>query len=86
MPEIMVEDVDPSVMKEIQYENGPSSKSQTHEQKQISRIQSKKVARALVIDKIWQKYDTDMSGELDYKQTKRYVKDVIGHIPEEVVL
>lgn len=39
-----------------------------------------------MIDKIWEKYDTDKSGELDYKETKRYVKDIIGHIPEEVVL
>lgn len=37
-----------------------------------------------LINQIWAKYDTDLSGELDYKQTKRYVKDTIGCIPDEI--
>ena len=37
-----------------------------------------------LINQIWAKYDTDHSGELDYKQTKKYVKDTIGGIPDEI--
>ena len=39
-----------------------------------------------IINQLWAKYDTDLSGELDYRETKRYVKDTIGGIPDEMFL
>lgn len=30
------------------------------------------------------KYDDDKNGELDFHETKNYVKDVIGFIPDDV--
>ena len=38
----------------------------------------------LMINQIWEKYDTDGNGELDYKEIKQYVRDVIGDIPDEI--
>ena len=35
-----------------------------------------------MISQIWEKYDLDGNGELDYRETKMYVKDVIGYIPD----
>ena len=31
-----------------------------------------------MIEKIWQKYDDDGNGELDFYETKNYVKDILG--------
>ena len=39
-----------------------------------------------LINQIWLKYDTDNSGELDYKQTKKYVKQAIGNISDEIFI
>ena len=37
-----------------------------------------------VINDIWAKYDIDFSGELDYREVKKYVKDTIGDLPDEI--
>lgn len=37
-----------------------------------------------MIDKIWEKYDADQSGELDFQETKCYIKDLLGKIPDDV--
>ena len=39
-----------------------------------------------MINQIWAKYDIDHSGELEFREIKRYVKDSIGIIPDEVFL
>ena len=40
--------------------------------------------QAFLINQIWHKYDVDGNGELDYKETKTYVKDTIGDISDEI--
>ena len=37
-----------------------------------------------MIDKIWEKYDEDGSGELDYQETKKYIADVVGNVSDKV--
>ena len=38
-----------------------------------------------MINKLWEKYDDDNSGELDFSEIKCYVKDVYGKIPNDIV-
>ena len=37
-----------------------------------------------MINSAWEKYDTDQSGELDRREAKRFIKDAIGDIPDEI--
>lgn len=43
-------------------------------------------AKMKMINSLWAQYDTDGSGELNYRESMRFIKDVVGGIPDEVFL
>ena len=43
-----------------------------------------KIAQKKIIDSIWRKYDADNSGELDFYESRKYIRDSIGYIPDQV--
>ena len=45
---------------------------------------NEKYTQMTIINQLWEKYDDDNSGELDYDEAKNFIKEVIGDIPEEM--
>ena len=39
-----------------------------------------------MINQLWAKYDTDHSGQLDFRESKRFVTEYTGGIPDDIFL